>query len=254
MSETIRPNYYAIIPASIRYDADITPNAKLLYAEITALSNQSGFCWANNQYFANLYGVSIRSIQNWLSELKKSGYIELANECDDEKRMISIGVKKTSPPMKLSSPPHEENFIPPHENIFTHNITSINTKKNNKGETPRSPRQIDYQQIVEAYSSICKSYPKVTKLSEARKKAIRARFASGYTLDDFQRLFEKAEASSFLKGANDRNWQANFDWLIKDANMAKALDGNYDVITSQKPNGSPKQSYDGEANVDFLGR
>ena len=49
-----------------------------------------------------------------------------------------------------------------------------------------------------------------------------------YSLDDFKTVFEKAEASSFLKGSNNRNWIANFDWLIKDENMAKVLDGNYD--------------------------
>ena len=57
---------------------------------------------------------------------------------------------------------------------------------------------------------------------------------STYTVDDFKKLFEKAEASDFLKGANDRNWSATFDWLIKDANMAKVLDGNYN---KKKKNG-----------------
>jgi hypothetical protein len=74
---------------------------------------------------------------------------------------------------------------------------------------------------------ICVSYPKVISLSEARKRAIRARLKM-YSMDDFRMLFEKAEASSFLKGANNRNWSANFDWMIKDANMAKVIDGNYD--------------------------
>ena len=55
-----------------------------------------------------------------------------------------------------------------------------------------------------------------------------------YTLDDFRTVFEKAEASSFLKGGNDRNWTATFDWLLKDSNMAKVLDGNYDNRQSGK--------------------
>lgn len=83
------------------------------------------------------------------------------------------------------------------------------------------------QQIVELYNSICKSFPTVRTLSEARKKTIKARLKT-YTLDNFTELFEKAEASSFLKGGNDRNWTATFDWLIKDANIAKVLDGNFD--------------------------
>lgn len=89
---------------------------------------------------------------------------------------------------------------------------------------------VDYvnpQEVVDLFCNICQSYPAVRSLSEARKKAIKARSAT-YTLEDFKTLFTKAEASSFLKGANDRDWRATFDWLIKDTNMAKVLDGNYD--------------------------
>lgn len=68
--------------------------------------------------------------------------------------------------------------------------------------------------------------PRLTKLSDSRKKAIRARL-NQYTIEDFKRLFAMAEESSFLKGQNGRDWSANFDWLIKDSNMAKVLDGNY---------------------------
>ena len=88
--------------------------------------------------------------------------------------------------------------------------------------------KIDYQKIISMYNETCVSFPHLRSLSESRKKAIRARIKSGYAYCDFQTVFDKAEASSFLKGGNDRNWSATFDWLIKDANMAKVLDGNYD--------------------------
>ena len=94
--------------------------------------------------------------------------------------------------------------------------------------TPPTAPRVDYISIQNLYNSICKSLPKCTSLSESRKKAIKARLASGYTEKDFETLFIKAEASAFLKGKNQRDWKANFDWLIKDANMAKVLDGNYD--------------------------
>ena len=76
------------------------------------------------------------------------------------------------------------------------------------------------------------------KMSESRKKAIRARLRAGYTVDDFRRLFEMAEASDFLKGRNRRNWSATFDWLIADANMAKVLDGNYNNVSGKPENGA----------------
>ncbi len=68
-------SYYAIIPASVRYDEKLCPNAKLLYGEITALCNEKGYCWASNLYFANLYKVSGRSIINWINELEQNGHI-----------------------------------------------------------------------------------------------------------------------------------------------------------------------------------
>lgn len=84
---------------------------------------------------------------------------------------------------------------------------------------------VDCQQIADLYNAICKSFPSVRSLSEARKKAIRARLKT-YTVDDFRTVFEMAEASSFLKGA-DGGWKASFDWFLKEANMVKVLEGNY---------------------------
>lgn len=87
--------------------------------------------------------------------------------------------------------------------------------------------KIDYQRIVDMYNDTCVSFPRLKSLSENRKKAIKARLKT-YSYDDFKTLFEKAEASDFLKGKNNKDWSATFDWLIKDSNMAKVLDGNYD--------------------------
>ena len=84
----------------------------------------------------------------------------------------------------------------------------------------------EYQLIADMYNDTCVSFPKVTTLSDARKKAIKARLKT-YTIDDFKKLFTMAEDSDFLKGKNDKDWSANFDWLIKDSNMAKVLDGQY---------------------------
>lgn len=101
----------------------------------------------------------------------------------------------------------------------------------------------DYQLVADLYNQLCPSFPRIKSLSNERKKAIKARLNT-YTMDDFKTLFEMAEASSFLKGQNSNNWSANFDWLIKDANMAKVLDGNY---ADKAPNALPKPSKKQEA-------
>ncbi len=87
-------------------------------------------------------------------------------------------------------------------------------------------KRVDCQQIADLYNSICTSFPKLRSLSDSRRKAIKARLNT-YSLEDFRTVFQNAENSSFLKGSNDRNWTATFDWLIKDTNMVKVLEGNY---------------------------
>ena len=74
-----KPNYYAVIPADVRYSKKLTPNAKLLYAEITALCNMNGKCTASTQYFCRLYEVSRVSIQKWLKNLEDNNYIKRVN-------------------------------------------------------------------------------------------------------------------------------------------------------------------------------
>lgn len=74
------PGYYAIIPAKIRYDEKLSANAKLLYGEITSLASKSGVCWASNEYFAELYKTTIRTIQRWIRQLEESGYIGISFE------------------------------------------------------------------------------------------------------------------------------------------------------------------------------
>lgn len=68
-------NYYAIIPATVRYDKNLTASAKLLYAEITSLTHKTGYCYATNEYFAELYGVNQNTVREWMSQLEKAGYI-----------------------------------------------------------------------------------------------------------------------------------------------------------------------------------
>ena len=68
-------NYYSIIPANVRYDEILSDRAKLLYGEISALSNKEGYCWATNAHFAELFKVSKKSISRNIQELVDRGYI-----------------------------------------------------------------------------------------------------------------------------------------------------------------------------------
>lgn len=94
------PNYYAIIPAKIRYDKELRANEKLLYGEITALTNKNGECWASNNYFADLYNVSPQAISKWISDLEEHDYISTTlvyspNKKEVEKRIIKLSEVST---------------------------------------------------------------------------------------------------------------------------------------------------------------
>lgn len=130
-------SYYAIIPANVRYDKDLVPNAKLLYGEITALCNEKGYCWASNQYFAELYNVSDRTIKNWISQLADKGYIQRSVKYREgtkeiEQRKLFIGRENNfTTPGNYVPDPRENNFTTPSENNFPVNNTSINNTFNN---------------------------------------------------------------------------------------------------------------------------
>lgn len=118
------PNYYAIIPAEVRYDTELSANEKLLYGEISALSNKEGHCFASNAYFADLYKVDKRTIQRWLENLDKQGYVLIYVERDENnaviKRYIVLATKLGTPHDKNVATPGDKNVT--YNNINNNNI------------------------------------------------------------------------------------------------------------------------------------
>ena len=120
-------SYFAIIPARVRYDNDLSANAKLLYGEITALSNAKGYCWANNQYFANLYNTTVRTIQRWIKQLVDKEYI-ISEIIEDEitNEVIERRLYMNDICIKSNIHPHDKNVMTPHDKNVIYNNTSIN--------------------------------------------------------------------------------------------------------------------------------
>lgn len=106
--------------------------------------------------------------------------------------------------------------------------------KDRLGQDRTGKDRIDYNAIADAYNRICTSMSKCTKLSDGRKKHIKARLKS-FTVEQIELAFSKADASDFLTGKKG-NWKANFDWIIKsDDNLLKILEGKYDNCGSSCP-------------------
>ena len=125
-----KPNYYAVIPAEVRYNKNLTPNAKLLYAEITALCNMNGKCIASTQYFCKLYEVSRVSIQKWLKILEDNNYIKRVNIYKQGSKQILTRV------ITLINTPNKEKFTD-NTNI---NITNTNLTDSNKKALFKKPK------------------------------------------------------------------------------------------------------------------
>lgn len=100
----------------------------------------------------------------------------------------------------------------------------------------------DYEEIVNLFNEICgKKLPKITVVSANRKNAIRS-LLKKFTREQISEAFKAAKDSDFLTGKNSRKWKATFDWIIKEQNMAKILDGNYDDRKAES--GEMSASYD----------
>ena len=114
------------------------------------------------------------------------------------------------------------------DNVKEEVDVDVDVDDNEDARNETSSACCPYQEILNLYHSICKSFPKVRNLSKTRKQALKARYCEyKQDINIFKELFEKAENSNFLKGQNKRNWSANFEWLINSNNMAKVLENNY---------------------------
>ena len=133
-----KPNYYAIIPADVRYDEKLKLGEKMMYGEITALSKKNGICYASNNYFAKLYNVSPQAISKWIKNLEKNNYVSISYERDGKaiiKRnisMVSTQVDRVSTEVEGGINSGLEGYQQEiKENNTSNNNTSINNIKEN---------------------------------------------------------------------------------------------------------------------------
>ena len=178
------------------------------------VKNEVGSFITSIEKLKHRWGWSNTKVISFLKLLESDGMI--VKKSDTKKTVITIvnyGDYATYEKTKTMPKRYENDTktIPKH---------TINNDNNDNNENK-------YIYIKDIYNEICVSFPRLTVLSDRRKKAIKARLNT-YSVEQIKEVFIKAEASDFLKGKNNRNWQANFDWLINDTNMAKVLDGNYD--------------------------
>jgi len=234
------PGYYAVIPASVRYDDSIPANAKLLYGEISALIGEEGFCYASNSYFAELYKVSERTVTGLVSKLQKAGHICISIERDDtgqitaRKLFLSVSVPDGQPVEKNFYTPRK-NFREGIEKIFQYTNTSntniekenIKERKNEKNsgssppETPFDPLSLFVGWIGQVFPDDTADrkntlYFAFARFSENRtelKKPFKSKGAITALCNRLQRFARQTEDPlmamvELLDDATSNNWQS----------------------------------------------
>lgn len=171
--DDIKKSYYAILPANVRYDTDLTPNAKLLYAEITSLCNDKGYCWAKNEYFAELYNVSDRAIQKWLVQLSQKNYITI--------NMVLNGDTKEIDHREICIKGGEQMFATGGEQMFARGGEQMFHKNNKKDINNKIMNRKEIYK--EKFETFWKMYPK--------KVDKQGSFKAFVCIDDLDNIYEK---------------------------------------------------------------
>lgn len=176
-----RPAYWAVIPASVRYDQDLPPNAKLLYGEVTALSDKRGYCYAQNGYFSELFSLSERSITRLFAVLVERGYLRVDVIRDEstqevlERRIYAVydkGAADSPPDNFVGTPPDNFDRTPPDKNVGENN-TSIEyippiVPQGGQPKKKRNPKSVPTWK-PERFEAFWKFYPR----HEDRVSAVR---------------------------------------------------------------------------------
>lgn len=208
-------SYYAIIPANVRYDKRLKPNTKLLYGEITALCNERGFCWAGNEYFADLYGVNKETISRWVSDLIKFGYLNRKSFTKEGTNQIINRY------LRINQYPIDEKRNTPIDEKVKDNNTSINNTFNN---TKEYIRELPPSKKSKA-KPVCHKYGeyKNVLLSDEQMEKLKTEFPNDYQ-ERIERLSEYCESS----GKTYKNYLATIrSWARKEKSEPKNASSGY---------------------------
>ncbi|WP_301357300.1 helix-turn-helix domain-containing protein [Enterococcus spodopteracolus] len=202
-------SYYAIIPANVRYDKRLKPNTKLLYGEITALCNEKGFCWAGNEYFADLYCVNKETISRWISDLIKFGYLNREIIYKEGTNQIINRY------LRINQYPIDEKRNTPIDEKVKDNNTSINNTFNNTKEYIRElppSKKSKAKPIRHKYGEY-----KNVLLSDDQMEKLKTEFPNDYQ-ERIERLSEYCESA----GKTYKNYLATIrSWARKEKNESK---------------------------------
>ena len=121
-------------------------------------------------------------------------------------------------------------------NVYNEQLNTQLEAASDKENSCLKPRQ-----IMENYNTICTKLHPCIRMTDKRAKAIRTLYAKGFTDDQILNAFDLAQRSNLCTGGGSRGWKADFDWLTKEDNLVKVLEGKYNDTVSTKPKSEGRQ-------------
>ena len=210
-----RPGYYGILPANVRYDKNLKPMEKIMYSELTALSNKNGYCNATNSYFAELYEVSKNTVSLWIGDLEKAGYIKTKLIYESGTKNIKERRIYIADPITKNDDTYYEKEVDPitknDDTPITKNREDNNTSINNTRLILKEKYKKEKPELIYFIASqgISKEYEeKLLEFLEYRrkiKKPIKTIRAINCILNEFRNTGEK-HAISCIDFAMDREY------------------------------------------------
>jgi len=177
LSENTRsPAYFAVIPSNVRYHTALTPNAKLLYGEITALADQTGYCWASNKYLASQFRWGERTVSRLIAQMQELELIriEMVSTKTGQERRIYVGQIVAGGIVKIGDTPSSQNWRGGIANIgdqnnITEYIPPYNPPKTKAPKASSPPPGISVSDMVKILSEMAAAYPDAKVYLDDRK-------------------------------------------------------------------------------------
>jgi hypothetical protein len=174
-----KPGFWAVLPAAVRYDPELPSTAKLLYAEISSMTDRTGYCFASNAYFRRVFGISERTLQDHLRALRSGGFIRIEDgDGGSKQRKIYAGINPLSaPPAENCGGPPQKTAGPPAENCGENN--NIHQESDQSPQKPPKGRARENAKLPEwnpdRFEKFWEYYPRLQDGSKpARARAVRA--------------------------------------------------------------------------------
>lgn len=214
-----KPSFFSILTADVRYDPRLKKYAdcKVLYSEITSLSNKNGYCHASNRYFAELYERPIPTISRWINILKECGYIKVVM-IKEGKQIKERHIYPLSTPInaRVNTPTHKRKegintaVKTPINTDVKENNTSLNNTSINTNSASHSNAQ-SVSQLEEEFEEIWSKYPNKKGKKQAfnhykawRKASVK--HTNEYLLERLKVYMNDLQQNSWKHPMNGSTW------------------------------------------------